>query len=529
MKQKRNGRHLLLFFFLLVLTCVSYSFAAPTESGDAHVGYFIRDNYIRSEKVTSGHVIAVIPAYTVIEYAPDGDTGFARASYDGIEGWLDLANVRVPPEDTETEPFTVYSTENMTLRSLPFDQAAKSDPVFAHSMLTVVGESGAYWHAVCGGQEGYVLKSRVKSTDALTPLPMEAMTVYIPMGTVLTDLPLHHANPLSTVEVYTLHIIRAARGDWYYVEEGELRGWLPKDQVTARRMAQGTAVQRLAAAVMEETEMLTEAGERLTLPENTPLIITADVGTFWNCEAEEKSGYVPKAAVRLIWAEAPLDGYTVTAPEALTALDFPDRLLGKPAGVIAPGEKLSVTAAIRNYLKVDCGAVSGYVAANEALLSAETALMPLDEEIPVYRLMLDKNTRMVYAYPLDEQGETADQPAVYAKVAIGKNTTPTPSGTYLLDAKSRWHRYTRSYTPYNTLYTAARYIHGLPTENRHDENIIDSLSHNAGQMVTGGCLRSPTAFAQWVYLNCSSYITELVIVKGGLSVPEYLTGVDFSD
>ena len=38
-------------------------------------------------------------------------------------------------------------------------------------------------------------------------------------------------------------------------------------------------------------------------------------------------------------------------------------------------------------------------------------------------------------------------------------------------------------------------------------------------MVTGGCLRSPFEFARWVYLNCPSYQTKLVIVSGGFKAP----------
>lgn len=529
MNMHRGQKAVLSLLLILILSVSGYLSAAAENEEKSHVGYFIRDEYIRSQMTERGNILVRIPAFTALEYEPVKGTGFARAAFNGVEGYLNLAGVRTPPEDKEVEPFTVYSTENMTLRSMPFDNAAKSDPIFKSSMLTVIGESGSYWHAVCGDKEGYVLKNRVKSTDTLKPQPIDPVEIYIPIGTVLTDLPLHYANTLSVTETYTAHIIRAACGQWYYVSEGDVTGWLEKSQVTANRMAKGKAIQQTAAVVQSDMDMLTESGERWHLAAGTPLFVNGDVGTFWDCTAQGQKGYVPKAAVSLLWTDTPLDGYEKAAPEDLTVLDFPDQALGKEIGTIPKGQTLFVAAANRNYLKVTDDHVTGYVAAREELLSAETKWMPLTEQIPRYQLMLDKNTRMVYAFILDENGEKTDKVAVYAKVAIGKNTTPTPSGTFTLGEKSRWHRYSASYTPYNTLYTGARYVHGLPTKNKVDTNIVDYLSHNAGQMVTGGCLRSPTAFAQWVYLNCSSYLTELVIVKGGLQVPEKLTGVDFSD
>lgn len=515
---------------LLAVLCLCVPGRMPAHADEeTHAGYFIRDNYIRSEMTHTGNVLVKIPAYTVVEYDPVGNTGFARSAYNGVKGYLDLGGIHVPPEDKEVTPFTVYSTENMTLRSMPFENAARSDVILSSSMMTVIGESGPYWHAVCGEWEGYVLKNRVKSTSLLKPQPIDPVEFYIPIGTELTDLPLHYANTVAVTETYVMHIIHAACGDWYYLSDGEKEGWLEKSKVTAHRMAQGKEMQTTAAVLRADLDMVTELGDRFPLPADTPVFITSDVGALWYCQALGREGYVPKEGVSLIWADTPLDGYETAASEEMTLLDFPDSRLGTPVAAVPAGERMFVAAANRNYLKVTGSFGTGYVAAKKELLCAETEQMPLTEQIPRYLLMLDKNTRMVYAFVLDEEGKKTDQVAVCARVAIGKGTTPTPSGTFLLGEKSRWHRYTNSYTPYNTLYTAARFIHGLPTEGKNDNDIIDYLSRNAGQMVTGGCLRSPTVFAKWVYLNCSSYVTELTIVKGGLELPESGTGVDMSD
>ena len=63
----------------------------------------------------------------------------------------------------------------------------------------------------------------------------------------------------------------------------------------------------------------------------------------------------------------------------------------------------------------------------------------------------------------------------------------------------------------------ARYIHGWPCEQKSEAAVKTGLAH-AGA-VTGGCLRSPFEFARWVYMNCSSYETEITIVGGGFEAP----------
>ena len=78
--------------------------------------------------------------------------------------------------------------------------------------------------------------------------------------------------------------------------------------------------------------------------------------------------------------------------------------------------------------------------------------------------------------------------------------------------------FTLSVTPHTTTYIKGRFIHGIPCRTRDESTRIGYLEKHGA--ITGGCLRSPMEFARFVYMNCPSYQSELVVVNGGLQVPE---------
>ena len=318
-----------------------------------------------------------------------------------------------------------------------------------------------------------------------------------------------------------LYAAAYATDAYYLVRVGGVWGFVRKDAVS--RLLAGEEMNRAAAVTTTRTMLYDRSGERVALEAGERIFLTQLADAFYLCTHGEKSGFVLKKDVRLIGADAPVDAYRVVAPHDVALMDFPSAALSRPAGVIKAGATLTVTGFNGCYLLVTSGDQAGY-AMQDGLLSEETEGLPASEDAPRYELALDKSTRMVYAFELDETGARTDTIAASAKVAVGKRTTPTPSGTFVLGRKERWHRFTLSYTPHTTAYTNGRYIHGLPCVKKSASSVIDYLAHNAGQAVTGGCLRSPFEFARWVYLNCPSYLTNLVVVNGGLAVPEEETG-----
>lgn len=314
-----------------------------------------------------------------------------------------------------------------------------------------------------------------------------------------------------------LYAAAYAADDYYLVRVQGVWGFVLKTAVS--RLLTGEEMNRTAAVTTAQTSLYGREGGREALNAGEKLFLTRQADAFYLCEYKGKTGFVLAGDLTLVGADAPIDAYLVSAPKDIALMDFPSAALSDGAGTILAGEPITVTGFNGCYLLVHSGDKAGY-AAQEGLLSDETEGLPAFEDAPRYELALDKSTRVVYAFVLDENGARTDTVAMSAKVAVGKRTTPTPSGAFVLGRKERWHRFTLSYTPHTTTYTNGRYIHGLPCEKKDASTVIDYLAHNAGQAVTGGCLRSPFEFARWVYLNCPSYMTNLVVVNGGLDVVE---------
>lgn len=130
-----------------------------------------------------------------------------------------------------------------------------------------------------------------------------------------------------------------------------------------------------------------------------------------------------------------------------------------------------------------------------------------------YYLYLDKGQRLLTIYYADALGNSTGQVYNMVTVAIGKRTTPTPSGTFTLSTQERWHDFGASYAPYAIKYTDGRYLHGPLYAQRDESTIIQSRLGDFGKMATGGCVRMPYDIAEWIYLNCNEG-TMLKIVNG---------------
>ena len=382
----------------------------------------------------------------------------------------------------------------------------------ADGLLFFDGENNGFYHIA---DTEYYVEAVLTKTWAVETFA--ASQLYPEQDVPLTLLPSPDGalNGVS-LKAGTLYQASYAVGDYYLLMADGVWGFAPKSAVS--RLLAGENMNRTAAVTCADTVFYSVSGDQGTLPAGRTIFLTRLADSFYLAEMEGQTGFVMARDVRILGADAPVTKYTLTAPFDIRLMDVPDSALSKSVGVIPAGESVSVSAFNRCYLLVSGAGLTGYCA-QEGLICAETEGMPQTEDEPRYELVLDKSTRMVYAFVLDENGERSDTIATSAKVAVGKRTTPTPSGTFTLGMKERWHRFTRSFTPYTTTYTSGRYIHGLPCLGKAESTVIDYMAHNAGQAVTGGCLRSPFAFARWVYMNCPSYQTKLTVVNGGLLLP----------
>lgn len=362
------------------------------------------------------------------------------------------------------------------------------------------------------GKEALYVRANDVTTYAVSPV--EDTCLQMRADAPLLLRPEAGAEEVGCVRGGQLYEAAYAVEGWYLLQAEGAWGFMPRDDANAVVLEADLKMMR-TAAVLTKAATLYDGGERIDLSEGARLLITQRAGDFYRCDAAGRSGYVPGEAVRILGADTPLTEYTIAAPAAVELLDFPDASLGSVAGVIPAGEKVRVTGFNRCYLMVTWKGLSGY-ARQAGLVTAESEGLPQTEDVPRYELVLDKSTGMCYAFLRTETGERGDV-VICAEVGIGKRTTPTPSGTFLLGRKERWHAFTLSYTPHTTEYVRARYIHGWPCEQKRVSTVKESLVRTG--TVTGGCLRSPFDFARWVYMNCTSYDTQLLVVSGGFEPP----------
>lgn len=357
---------------------------------------------------------------------------------------------------------------------------------------------------------------RTNDVQAWSAQPQEGLRLQVTAEAPLLLTPEAGAETVGCTQAGALHAQVCAVGEWYLLPAGEGWGFLHRDDPAVTALPADEKMLRTAAVTQADTALYGAGDAPVALSAGVRVFVTAGAGDFLRVTSAAGEGYVHRDALRILGSDTPLTVHTVTAPADLAVLDFPDAALGVVKGRIPEGTALRVTGFNRCYLMVTGGGYTGYVA-QEGLLTAESRGIPATEDVPAYTLVLDKSTGMCYVFQQTEEGERGEL-VLCAEVGIGKRTTPTPTGTYLLGNKERWHAFSHTYTPHTTEYVRARYIHGWPCVERTNTSVKTGLMVTG--MVTGGCLRSPFEFAEWVYKNCPSYVTELTIVSGGFEAPE---------
>ena len=329
-------------------------------------------------------------------------------------------------------------------------------------------------------------------------------------------MPMDGAEVIATLAAEQVYLAEYAVEGWYLLQVDGCWGFMKKDAQVASALRVDSEIMRTAGKLTAAATLFTDDGRRIDLPAGTGLFLHQSAGQFYGCTAGEYSGLVAKGKVKILGNDTELTAYTIATPTDMTALDFPDAAQGSASFTVPAGQPMKVVGFNRCYLMVEYAGQTGY-APQEGLLTEESRGIPATEDVPDYALVLDKSTLMAYAFEKKANGELGDL-VICAKVGIGKATTPTPSGTFTLGKKERWHRFPRTYTPHTTEYVRARFIHGWPCAGKSEARVSNYLV--ATGRVTGGCLRSPFEFARWVYMNCPSYATELTVVNGGFEAPE---------
>ena len=138
---------------------------------------------------------------------------------------------------------------------------------------------------------------------------------------------------------------------------------------------------------------------------------------------------------------------------------LPDEELGQPLMELEEGAPLEVIGFSRTFLLVRAQGLEGYVK-GQGLTTYETRYLP-EEDPPAYEILVNKSNFMVSVYRLDENGQRVGEPIRAEIAALGKRSTPTPSGRYVLGFKAL-RRASPHQTPHGITYLRGRCLHGIP-------------------------------------------------------------------
>jgi lipoprotein-anchoring transpeptidase ErfK/SrfK len=169
-----------------------------------------------------------------------------------------------------------------------------------------------------------------------------------------------------------------------------------------------------------------------------------------------------------------------------------------------------------DYAKTTYKGITGYVKHLKFIREsggASSASSSVSAAKSDYYLFLNKSTHTLTVYRADENGRRTDTVVRSITTAIGKRSTPTPSGKFTLTTRETWHSFGSSYAPFAVRYASGKYLHGPLYKSKDIDTVISSSVSGIGKNVTGGCLRMSYTNIKWIYDNCISG-TILEIVNG---------------
>ena len=482
--------------------------AFPSQPASAEFYVSAREE-LRGYPLKNAEVVATLEPGRIYQ-ATASSRGFYQVEADGVTGWVPTGRVSTFKADASTTRVALMR-DGVSLYVRPDKGFAAEGPYEGGERLIFISaENGGFYRLDEG--DLYVWRDDVE-TFAVSKSAMQQL--FVSTDVELTLRPTGDASGV-TLAAGELYAAQYAAGDAYLVFADDAWGFLPKASASVSSLEADGEMNRTAALLTADAVLYGEDGRRTRLKEGDKVFALAEGNDFYRCEVGGESGFIFKDAVALFSADAPLTAYTVTLEEDVQFMDFPDMALTGYYPAIPAGATVEVNAFNRCYLRVTYGDRTGY-ALQKGLITAESEGIPTTENVPSYQVALDKSTFMAYVFLLNDEDEPCAV-VMSAKVGIGKRSTPTPSGVFTLGVKERWHAFTYSYTPHTTTYVKARFIHGIPCRTRSEMSKIGYMERSGA--ITGGCLRSPMEFARFVYMNCPSYQTQLVVVSGGLEVPE---------
>ncbi len=295
--------------------------------------------------------------------------------------------------------------------------------------------------------------------------------------------------------------------DFYLVQWKGVYGFIPKKD--AKEPPRAVETDPIYTVLTAETPLydlpLQGRQSAFSLPGDTGLILSKKAGKFYAMDWAGRRYYLPQSSVtdfrQAVKSREP-EGY---ADQAIPLLDLPDGERGREIGAVPKGRVCDIPYSMNGYVQVTVGGVTGF--------ADENAFTYPGGGQEKYYLFLNKAKRVLTVYRADAEGKKTDEEVFHVTVAIGRLTTPTPSGIFTLRGRERWHAFALSYAPYAMTYTKDRFVHGPLYYRASESTPVTERLRDFGKMATGGCVRTPYDQVRWIYFHCADGTT-LEIVNG---------------
>lgn len=130
-----------------------------------------------------------------------------------------------------------------------------------------------------------------------------------------------------------------------------------------------------------------------------------------------------------------------------------------------------------------------------------------------YKIQVNRNTNTVTVFTYDDRGKYTVP--VRAMICSCGEMTPeniTPTGTYSVYLKSRWHAlFSDVYGQYITGFSGHYLFHSVPYTDTSEDTLKTDEFNKLGTNASQGCVRMLVSDAKWIYDNCD-YETEVEVI-----------------
>ena len=245
-----------------------------------------------------------------------------------------------------------------------------------------------------------------------------------------------------------------------------------------------------------------------TLPENTSYWLDYKLGAFYLVFLEGEITFAHEKNFKVVGSNELLQAREVYVEKEQDLLDFPLGDYGKKIGALAGNQSVTVLYENSDYYYVQFEEQKGFILKNQT--------WEMDEVVTGknYYLLVNKGDFSITVYEADENHEKTQEVARTITTALGKRTTPTPTGEFLLEGKEDWHYFGLSYAPFAIKYAPGKYLHGPLYASRNIGSLKVGSLASFGTNATGGCLRMPYEDILWLYFHVVDGQTPMEVVNG---------------